>query len=173
MDQQVTTRRRGVSPKGWFLLGTIAFFAVYLQMAFGLEWRTQAGRIGPGYFPRIIGVLAIVLSMLAFAQDLRSDVHEVVDLEDEVGDAAEHLGRHPALMAIFVLLCAGFITLLPLIGAIVSTALFLGVTLLLLDRENRVRSVVLAVAIPVLLYAIFDIALNAGLPSGPVEALLP
>ena len=37
--------------------------AVYTEMAFGMEWRTAAGRIGPGFFPRIVGGLGLALTL--------------------------------------------------------------------------------------------------------------
>ncbi len=162
-------RGRWISPKAWFLLGTIVFFAVYTEMAFDLEWRTQAGRIGPGYFPRIIGVLAMLVAAANLVLDLRSETHEVVELEDEVGEAAEHLGRHLGLMFVFVAICAVFISVLVTVGAIPATAVFLLVTLLLLDPAHKVRAVVLAVAVTAFMYLSFEVALNAGLPGGILD----
>lgn len=163
------TLLRRVSPKAWFLIALIVFFAFYTDLAFDLEWRTNAGRIGPGYFPRLIGLLAILLTLVALVLDLRSDVHEVVDLEDEVGEAAEHLGRHPLLMALFVAVCAAFVSLLVVLGAVVATAVFLLVTLLMLDPRHRVRAVIVAIGVPILLYLAFETGLNAGLPGGIFE----
>ncbi len=41
-----------VRPKTVFLAVVLVVLAVYTEMGFGLEWRTAAGRIGPGFFPR-------------------------------------------------------------------------------------------------------------------------
>ena len=60
---------RPVGRSGWrrptgrslFLAVLLVVLAVYTEMAFELEWRTAAGRIGPGFFPRIIGILSLIL----------------------------------------------------------------------------------------------------------------
>ena len=52
----VTPSGRKVNwPKLTFLGVLLLVFAVYTELAMGMEWRTQAGRIGPGFFPRILG----------------------------------------------------------------------------------------------------------------------
>ena len=44
--------------------------------------------------------------------------------------------------------------------------LFLGVTLWFLDREHHLRAVIIAVAVPVVLYLALQTGLNVGLPQG-------
>lgn len=169
VDAAEGTGRRGllrrVSPKAWFLLGLMVLFAVYTDMAFDLQWRTEAGRIGPGYFPRIIGVLSVVLTAIVFAIDLRSDVHEVIE-RGETGETVGHVRRHPRMLMAFVAACVGFVVLLTYLGAMIATGVFLFGTLLLLDPGHRVRAAIIASIVPVLLYLGFDLGLNAGLPGG-------
>ncbi|WP_293781127.1 tripartite tricarboxylate transporter TctB family protein [uncultured Aeromicrobium sp.] len=160
-----------ISPKAWFLIGTMVVFGIYTDMAFDLEWQTAAGRIGPGYFPRLIGLIAIVVAAIALVIDLRSDTHEVVDLEDEVGDAPEHLGRHPMLLTIFVAICAVYVASLVPLGAIVATLFFLLATLILLDPAHKVRGVVIATGVTVLLFLAFETGLNVGLPGGVLDLI--
>jgi hypothetical protein len=52
------------------------------------------------------------------------------------------------------------------LGAALAGILFLAVTLWFLDSEHRVRAMIFAVAIPVLLYLAFETGLNVGLPQG-------
>ncbi|CDO25645.1 Tripartite tricarboxylate transporter TctB family protein [Mycolicibacterium mageritense DSM 44476 = CIP 104973] len=47
-----------------------------------------------------------------------------------------------------------------------SGVLFLAATLWFLDREHRVRSLIIAISVPVLLYLAFETGLNVGLPQG-------
>ena len=54
-----------------FLAVLLVILAVYTQMAFDLEWRTVAGRIGPGFFPRIIGLLSLAIILWALVTSLR------------------------------------------------------------------------------------------------------
>ena len=67
------TRGRNVNwPKLTFLGVLLLAFAVYTEMAMGMEWRTAAGRIGPGFFPRILGVTAIVVIVVAAVREIVS-----------------------------------------------------------------------------------------------------
>lgn len=162
-------RRRLRRPTGRtvFLGIVLVVLAVYTQMGFDLEWRTQAGRIGPGYFPRIIGILAIVCTLAALVISLRPGA---ADDEDEIGGDEEageaDLGRHPRVLLLVVAASAVFVALFESLGAIISGALFMLAVLFLLNRGHRVTNVVIAVALPVLLYLLFQSFLNAGLPNG-------
>jgi putative tricarboxylic transport membrane protein len=153
--------------------GRTVFFAImlailvgYLKVAFDLEWRTQAGRIGPGFFPRIIGVLGVAITVGALVQSWRSGLgdEEEAYVEDEVGEG--DLGRHP--VPVLVLMAASFVFLVTLnsLGAIISGALFLFGTLWLLNRGHWVLNAALSVGVPLALYLLFQTALNAGLPGG-------
>lgn len=150
------------SIKTWFVLVLIAVFAFYTQQAFGMEWRTQAGRIGPGYFPRIIGIVAIVILFIVLIADLRNDVRGA-----EADDDREDTGvRHTSVLAVYIGICIVFVTFFALLGAIVASILFLLASLWMLDPEHRIRGTIVAVFAPIGLYLLLDVGLNAGLPSG-------
>ncbi len=156
----------------WRPTARTAFFGVllvilvgYTEMAFELEWTTAAGRIGPGFFPRIIGILGSVICLGALLDSLRPQVgDDEVSLEDEVGEG--DLGRHPVplLLAIVAggLLLATFLAL----GAIVAGALFMFGMLAYLNPGRWLVNAVLSVGVPLGLYLLFQTALNAGLPEG-------
>jgi hypothetical protein len=149
-----------------FFAIVLAVLAGYLKMAFDLEWRTQAGRIGPGFFPRIIGVLGVAITIGAVVQSLRpgvGDEDETYD-EDEVGEG--DLGRHPVPVAITVAASALFLFTLNTLGAIISGAVFLFGMLWLLNRGRWVANTIISICVPLGLYLLFQTALNAGLPGG-------
>ena len=163
-------RRHSRRPTGrsLFLGVLLVVMAGYTLLAFDLEYETTAGRIGPGFFPRVIGVLSLAVLAWAF---VRSLLPGAVDDEDGAGGEEEageaDLGRHPiplllVLAAAFVFLLVFFIPL----GAIVSSALFLLAVLFLLNRRQPVVNVAIAVLLPVLIYLLFQSFLNAGLPAG-------
>jgi hypothetical protein len=161
------------SDRRWRPTGRTVFFAIvlvilagYLNMAFDLEWRTQAGRIGPGFFPRIIGVLGVAITVGAVLQSLRpgvGDEDETYD-EDEVGEG--DLGRHPVPVLVTVAASFVFVLTLNSLGAIIAGALFLFGMLWLLNRKHWVLNAVLSIGVPLALYLLFQTALNAGLPGG-------
>jgi putative tricarboxylic transport membrane protein len=157
----------------WRATGRTVFFGVvlvvlagYLKMAFDLEWRTQAGRIGPGFFPRIIGVLGVAITVGALVQSLRPGVGDEDEgfEEDELGEG--DLGRHPVPVVITVVASGLFLLTLNTLGAIISGALFLFGMLWLLNRGRWVANTIVSIAVPLALYLLFQTALNAGLPGG-------
>jgi putative tricarboxylic transport membrane protein len=164
----VGRRLRRPTGRALFFAVLLVVVAVYTQMAFDLLWVTAAGRIGPGFFPRIIGVLSLVIVVWGLVRSLLPgavDDEDDVGGEDEAGDA--DLGKHPIPLLVVLGAAAVFLLIffIPL-GAIVSCALFLLAVLFLLNRRQPVVNVVVAVVLPVLVYLLFQTALNAGLPAG-------
>ena len=155
-------------PKLTFFGVLLLAFAVYTEMAMGMEWRTAAGRIGPGFFPRILGLTAIAVIVVAGVREIFSRPDdETTDEVEAAEEAAEpDLGRHPLALVAFVVAAAVFVALFGVLGAALAGVLFLGVTLWFLDREHHVRAVIIAVAVPVLLYLALQVGLDVGLPQG-------
>lgn len=176
MSSVATGDTTSVGRGGWrrptgrslFLAVLLVILGIYTQMAFDLEWRTVAGRIGPGFFPRIIGLLALAITIWALVTSLRpgaaDDEDEVIGGEDDAGEA--DLGKHPR--PLILVIAAGVVLLLlfePL-GMIVTGALFLAATLFLLNRGGTITNILVSLGVPVLVYLLFQTLLNAGLPGG-------
>lgn len=163
-EQAKATRWRPTSRTVFFGVLLIVL-VVYTEMAFELEWVTAAGRIGPGFFPRIIGLLGAVICLGAVLNSLRPGVGDDEDLlEDEVGEG--DLGRHPVPLLLAVVAAALLLVTFLSLGAIVAGALFMFGMLAFLNPGRWVFNTVLSVAIPLGLYLLFQTALNAGLPEG-------
>ena len=148
-----------------FFVALLLIMLGYTQMAFDLEWTTRAGRIGPGFFPRIIGVLGTLLTLLAVYQAWKDPEDEDEGFEEEDQGEAD-LGRHPMVLLGVVLASIVFLVTFNSLGAIVSGAIFCFLVLAYLNRGKWVANVILAVAVPLAMYLLFQTALNAGLPSG-------
>lgn len=156
----------------WRPTGRTAFFGVFLvvlvvytEMAFQMDWTTSGGRIGPGFFPRIVGGLGVLICLGAVVDSLRPGVAVEEELvEDESGEA--DLGRHPIALAGVVAGTAVLWFTLISLGAIVASALFMFGTLAYLNPRRWVTNAVLSIGVPLLLFLLFDTALNAGLPAG-------
>jgi hypothetical protein len=137
----------------------------YTEMAFELEWSTAAGRIGPGFFPRIIGILGSLICLWAVLDSLRPGVgDDEVALEDEVGEG--DLGRHPVPLLFAVLASLVLLVTFVSLGAIIAGAVFMLGMLFFLNPGRWLVNLALAVGIPLGLYLLFQTALNAGLPEG-------
>jgi putative tricarboxylic transport membrane protein len=134
--------------------------AVYTWMAFGMEWETQAGRIGPGFFPRIIGGLTVALCVVAIVRCLR---------EGRPADAEP--GRHGRLVALTSLGLLGYLLVFEYAGAAIASVAFMLFLLSVINRGRTVANVALAVLLPAALYVVFQLGLNAGLPPGPLPVL--
>jgi putative tricarboxylic transport membrane protein len=159
------TRRFHVGARAVFFGILLVVLAVYFQLALGMEWRTAAGRIGPGFFPRIIGGIGIVLTIVALVGSVRR-ADPAADTDQETDAGAADLGRHLGTMAIVVAASAALAAAFTLLGAAVAGALFLLGCLWLLNREHPVLNAVLAAGTATGLYLLFQTLLNAGLPAG-------
>lgn len=136
-----------------FTMVLLALSLSYTVLAFGLIFTTTAGRIGPGFFPRIVGGLLVV----ALATSL------VVDVRRQAGHEEAPHGREVAVLCgLAVLFMLAMIWLGGLIGMIVFTL----VTLTYLNREHPVHNLLIGIGFPVGLYVLFDVLLNASLPRG-------
>lgn len=162
-------RGRNVNwPKLTFLGVLLLAFAVYTELAMGMEWRTAAGRIGPGFFPRILGVTAIVVTVAAAVREIvsRSEDEDADEVEAAEEAAEPDLGRHPIALVAFIAAASVFVALFGVLGAALAGVIFLAVTLWFLDPKHHIRALIIAIAVPVVLYLAFQTGLNAGLPEG-------
>lgn len=164
-EQSTPHRRWRPTPRTVFFAVLLVVLVGYTEMAFELEWTTRAGRIGPGFFPRIVGILGSAICLAALLGSLRPGADSDEDsLEDEVGEG--DLGRHPGPLLLMVLACGVLLFTLLSLGAIVSGALFMFGMLALLNPGRWLLNAVLSIAVPLGLYLLFQTALNAGLPEG-------
>lgn len=160
-------RRWKVGARTVFFGILLVVFACYVQLALGMEWRTAAGRIGPGFFPRIIGGVGVVITLVALVRSVRRAEPETdSETESETETDGPDLGRHPRTMAIVVGASVALAAVFTVLGAVVAGALFLLGCLWLLNREHPVLNAVLGVGLAVGLYLLFQTLLNAGLPAG-------
>jgi putative tricarboxylic transport membrane protein len=164
-EQAAPTRRWRPTSRTVFFGVLLVLLVGYTEMAFELEWTTAAGRIGPGFFPRIIGILGSAICLGALLNSLRTGVVDDEDpLEDEVGEG--DLGRHPGPLLLAIVAGALLLFTFLMLGAIVAGALFMFGMLAFLNPGRWLVNAVLSVAIPLGLYLLFQTALNAGLPEG-------
>lgn len=157
-----------------FFVVLLVIFGFYTEMAFELDWDTAAGRIGPGFFPRIIGLLGLLFTAIALAGSLRggADVDEgmLAGDDDEMGEG--DLGRHPVALLLLVVGAAAYVFFLTVLGAVVASIAFLAAVLWWLNPRHHVTNALVSLLLPVGMYLLFQTLLNAGLPVG-VLGLMP
>jgi hypothetical protein len=136
-----------------FLIFVLAGSIYYTYVAFmDLNFLTRSGRLGPGFFPRMVGVSMIVLTLWAIVDALRA-AREPDAPGSDWGDVVK-------LMALAV----GYAVLLRLLGGFPATVLFLGLTLMIINRGHHLQNAILTVVIPSAIYLLFDRVLNANMP---------
>lgn len=137
-----------------FLLATLLVAGGYTWLAFAeLAYLSSAGRLGPGFFPRIIGVALVALCAYSLYAELRASSREA-------------LSQYWRTTVAVAALSAAFIAALEPLGALLSMVLFLGATLTYLNRGRPLQNGLLAVLLPVFVYLLFKVWLNAALPRG-------
>lgn len=140
-----------------FLLALLLVSGGYTWLAFAeLDYLSSAGRLGPGFFPRIIG-----LALVAFCASC---------LLEEVKAKGETLPAHWRTTAVVAALSAAFIALLEPLGGLLAMIAFMAAALAFLNRGRPWQNSLLAVVLPVCIYLLFKVWLNAALPRG---VLLP
>jgi putative tricarboxylic transport membrane protein len=139
-----------------FLAAVLLLAGGYTWFAFAeLNWLSSAGRLGPAFFPRVIGVALVAVSGYCLAEELLRRSREPQSAHWAV---ALQVG---ALSALLVL------ALEPL-GALLAMVAYLGASLWLLNRGRPLQNALVAVLMPVFLYVLFKVWLNAALPRGPL-----
>jgi len=120
---------------------------------------------GPGFFPKILAGLLIVLGLLlAFIAGREKPQEPVADEAAGTGGR-----RHAMLRPVAVLVVFGVIApLVALIGYIPAMVLLVLVVLYGIERRRDFRSLLAAVLIPMASYVLFAHLFAIPLPSGPL-----
>lgn len=144
-----------------FLIALLAGAVFYSYTAFAdLNFMTRTGRLGPGFFPRLIGVAAIIVTLWAILDELRRDRNFGEDAEGSWLDVAILIG-----------FAVGYAVLIRLFGGFIATFLFLAVSLTVLNRGQHIKNIAVAVLVPGIVYLLFDRVLNANMPPALFELL--
>lgn len=144
-----------------FLIALLAAAVFYSYIAFAdLNFMTRTGRLGPGFFPRLIGVAAIIVTLWAVLDELRRGRITSEDVEGSWLD-----------VAVLIALAVGYAVLIRLFGGFIATFLFLAVALTILNRGQHIKNMAVAVLVPAIVYLLFDRILNANMPPALFELL--
>lgn len=129
---------------------------VYTYMAFfDLSFLTHRGRMGPGFFPRFIGVFLVLCLLAAVIKEARLGLLMEKEPKGQMRDAAILIG-----------LAVMFGVLLMVTGYLIATPLFVGAVLLYFNPKHRLMNGAITLAAPLTIYVLFGQVLNASLPHG-------
>jgi len=149
-----------------------AFSLAYLIYAFFIPMPTLKQQLGPGAFPKGIGVVMLILSGIYVFQQLRGGVKEdekraaIIGAEDKIEGKADikTIGFMLVLMAFYAFVFER-------LGYAISTFVVFMVGVLYLDRRHLVRDGIIVVISSFVLYFIFTAFLRVQLPAGPLKLL--
>ncbi len=137
-----------------------AFTAVILGLAVLYTWwaftelsfLSSAGRLGPGFFPRIVGLALIGACLLTLARDLRTR-------HDDGG-----LSSFWGVTLVVAGLSGVFVLLLEILGGPLAMIVYLLATLSVLNRGRTLQNLAISLCLPLALFLLFDRWLNASIP---------
>jgi putative tricarboxylic transport membrane protein len=136
-----------------FTAAILCLAVLYTYWAFAdLSFLSSTGRLGPGFFPRIIGLILIVACLLTLAGDLK-------------GRRAEGgLSSFWRITLVVAALSGAFILLLEVLGGPLAMMVYMLATLSVLDPGRSMQNVAISVGFPLALFLLFDRWLNASMP---------
>ncbi|HEY9531877.1 MAG TPA: tripartite tricarboxylate transporter TctB family protein [Burkholderiales bacterium] len=141
-----------------FLLAVLFVAGGYTWVAFAeLSYLSSAGRLGPGFFPRIIGTLLVAICLASLWLDARR--------------AAPPESPSPFLRVTMVVasLSAALVAAMYLVGGLLAMIAFMAAALWTLNRGRPLQNALIAVLLPLALYLMFRVWLNAAMPRGLLE----
>lgn len=143
------------TPRIAFSLFLLAVAIAYTYIAFADLTFLVRGRLGPGFFPRVIGIVMVALLLYSLAVDLRRTLKD--------GGT-----KHARDLMVFTVIAIGYVALLNVLGGLWATIAFMLVALFVFNRGKPVTNVLVAVLLPIGLYLLFDTWLNAAMPTGMI-----
>jgi hypothetical protein len=132
----------------------LAAFYSYLAFFGDLAFLSPTGRMAPGFFPRIIGVSLIVVTL-----------YDLYILQQRT-QREESPSPFWSVTLVVALLSGLFVAALNVLGGLVSMIVFLLASLFYLNRQHAVQNVILAAVLPISVYVLFRVWLNAAVPQG-------
>jgi hypothetical protein len=135
------------------LILSVAVFYTYWAFT-DLSFLSSAGRLGPGFFPRIIGIALILACLLALAMEFSRQPEEV--------ESSEHTRT-----AVFIgSSSVAFVVVMHFLGGYIGMIGFLLAALTFLNRGRTLQNVAMALLLPLGIYLLFEVWLNAAIPPG-------
>jgi len=134
------------------LLASAYTWIAFTELAFMDRWRP-----GPGFFPRVIGILTIVLTAYSLVVDARKHA-----------SSAGHGTKYMRDLLVFFAYCIGFVALFPLLGGLLSMIVFMLAALFTFNRGATLVNLAVSVALPFGLFLLFDVWLNAAFAPGRI-----
>ena len=144
-----------------FIVVAVFFFIISLSFPPGSN-----GAVGPGYFPRIMCVLVVILSCLNLINDVRG--HKKMVAKGEKEEELTIFKKENLRVWITVGITLLYVIAVKAIGFVVNSIAFLFVlnTYFRVHQKSKVAFVIIPFAVVAVLYFIFHNLLHVVLPAG-------
>lgn len=127
----------------------------------GFDYNYMSGtQVGPGFFPRWTGFLLILFT----GYNLYREYKEYRQ-EKESEDGTVYVKE----LILIIILTGLFILSLKIIGTLIAMILYFFLILFLLNREQLFKNVISSIIIPICVYLLLNVWLQAGFPKGIFE----
>jgi len=168
--RHVATVRKQMGKKSDIIsgLGLAAFCALIYHQTLGLSGEPVAGGLSPASFPRALAIGIGGLGLLLAGRALLS--------RPAVEDAEPMFGPYFLQMLAFFAALTGYILLMPFLGYLVPTAIFLTVSVVIISGTRSAGTIaaglVFSLVAAVGVYYVFAVFLGVPLIEGPVDEFL-
>lgn len=139
-------------------IGLLLFALLYLQQSFLIMRGFASDKLGPAFFPRLLGV---VLATLAVTLIVRA----LFGRSDPTPPPAIRGGLLAAVVAVLV----AYSLIMPWLGFLITTPLLLIAIIWMMGMRRWGSMIGTAVGLTLVLYLVFVRALHVLLPLGPVR----
>ena len=139
------------------LLGVVV---LYGSSKLGSGWTSDGP--GAGYFPFYIGLILCISGAAVFGQALVGKLHNKEPFVDR-----EQLGRVMSVLIPAVI----YVVVMQVIGLYIASAIYIAVFMIWLGKYSPVKSVILALAVMVVFYALVEIWFQVPLFKGALAPL--
>ena len=144
-------------------LMTVALVVMIASYRLGAGWEVNVGP-GSGYFPFYVALIMLITSGVTLLQQL---------LQGRGNSGGSFIAHHEMILVLQVLIPMTIFVILSIyIGIYISTFLFIGFFMTWHGRYPFYKTIPLALAVPVVLFVVFEIWFLVPLPKGPFEAWL-
>ena len=124
----------------------------------GAGWTSDGP--GAGYFPFYIGVIMFVSGAVTF----------VTNVVTKAPDRSNFVDRSALTLVLKVLVpTAGFVILIGFLGIYVAAGIFIAFFMWWLGKYSLAKALPVGIAIPLVLFWLFEIAFLIPMPKGPLE----
>ncbi|AMQ07722.1 tripartite tricarboxylate transporter TctB family protein [Sporosarcina psychrophila] len=144
--------------KNIFSIFLLAISCIYFAMALNFPMFSK-GIPGSGFLPQLIGIILIILTGYDLIKSYKSNK------EDKA------ITTNFKEMIYLILIITAYIYLFSIIGALLSTVLFMVIVLLLFNKGKLKQNLLIGILVPVIIFVMFEVLLNTGLPAGIFENL--